>query len=251
MSNAKKALERNGVTIKGTRDGLTVHIPSELLIEKVLSNLTEKFDSDVEFFQGAEVEVDLGPRPFQEEEFKSFCSLFETHGIYLKGILSDNPVTKLLAQNKGIMLCGDRSIMSSRVRVDHPVKIQRMRNAKFLDGEIGLSVWKTIRGGQKVRFAGDITILGDVNPGAELLCTGNIVVFGSLRGVAHAGAEGNRDAVVAALDLRPTQLRIADCIGRSPERLEEEQHLPEIARIQDGNIVIELYESYQRSIAFT
>jgi septum site-determining protein MinC len=71
----------------------------------------------------------------------------------------------------------------------------------------------TLRGGQALHNLGNLVVVGDVNPGAELVASGDIVVFGALRGVAHAGAQGDRGARVIALELSPTQLRIATAIA--------------------------------------
>ena len=71
----------------------------------------------------------------------------------------------------------------------------------------------TLRGGQVLHHNGNIVVVGDVNPGAELIATGDIVVFGRLGGIAHAGAQGDESARVYALDLAPTQLRIATFIA--------------------------------------
>ncbi|MGD0475220.1 MAG: septum site-determining protein MinC [Candidatus Velthaea sp.] len=73
----------------------------------------------------------------------------------------------------------------------------------------------TLRGGQTLHNLGNIVIIGDVNPGAELIASGDILVFGSLRGVVHAGAQGDLSARVVALELAPTQLRIATMIATS------------------------------------
>ena len=73
----------------------------------------------------------------------------------------------------------------------------------------------TLRGGQALHNLGNLVVIGDVNPGAELVASGDIVVFGALRGVAHAGAQGDRSARVIALELAPTQLRIATLIATS------------------------------------
>jgi septum site-determining protein MinC len=71
----------------------------------------------------------------------------------------------------------------------------------------------TLRGGQALQQLGNIVVVGDVNPGAELVASGDILVFGALRGTAHAGAQGDVNARVAALELAPTQLRIATFIA--------------------------------------
>jgi len=83
-------------------------------------------------------------------------------------------------------------------------------------------------------------VIGDVNPGAEIIAGGDIVVWGRLRGVAHAGAAGDTAAVVCALDLSPTQLRIADSIAISPGRQREPR--PEMARLKDGQIIAERWQ---------
>lgn len=99
----------------------------------------------------------------------------------------------------------------------------------------------TIRSGQRIEEKGNIVIIGDVNPGAEIVAAGNIIVMGSLRGVAHAGRNGKKDAIVAAFNLEPTQLRIADIIARAPDSKEFESSIPEVATIKDGKLVIEPY----------
>ncbi|HEX7008861.1 MAG TPA: septum site-determining protein MinC, partial [Phycisphaeraceae bacterium] len=76
-------------------------------------------------------------------------------------------------------------------------------------GEAAL-VQRTLRSGQVVRHQGHLTVLGDVNPGAEVIAGGSVVVWGRVRGTVHAGALGDRSAQICALELAPTQLRIAD-----------------------------------------
>ncbi|GAC1441285.1 MAG: hypothetical protein NVS3B17_09330 [Vulcanimicrobiaceae bacterium] len=93
----------------------------------------------------------------------------------------------------------------------------------------------TLRGGRTLQQLGTIVVVGDVNPGAELVATGDIVVFGALRGTAHAGAQGDATARVFALVLAPTQLRIAACIAAGDERRDR---VPEVAYIEGERIAI-------------
>ena len=109
--------------------------------------------------------------------------------------------------------------------------------------DLTLLIERTVRSGQSVNYPGHVVVMGDVNPGADIVAGGNILVFGSLRGVAHAGALGDANAVVAALRLSPTQLRIAGHITRAPDGEEVKPHQPEVAKICDGAIVIEGYYS--------
>lgn len=113
---------------------------------------------------------------------------------------------------------------------------------EFTD-ENTILIERTIRSGQTISYNGNIVILGDVNPGAEVIAAGNVIVMGILRGVVHAGASGDGDAVVIAFRLRPTQLRIANHITRAPDGEEEFSHWPEVARIKDGVVTIEYFQT--------
>lgn len=104
-----------------------------------------------------------------------------------------------------------------------------------------LLVRRTLRSGQRVRFNGNVVVLGDVNPGAEIVASGDIVVMGTLRGVAHAGATGSPDAVVVAFRLQPVQLRVGSVIGRAPDGQVARPDAPEVARLRDDALVIERF----------
>jgi len=95
----------------------------------------------------------------------------------------------------------------------------------------------TLRGGQALHHAGNIVVIGDVNPGTELVATGDIVVFGRLLGVAHAGAQGDNEAKVYALDMQATQLRIATVIAVDEDHAHSASE-PEVAFVRDGRITI-------------
>ena len=88
-------------------------------------------------------------------------------------------------------------------------------------------------------------IIGDVNPGAEIIASGDILVMGTIRGLAHAGARGDSQAIVTALSLAPTQLRIATAIGRPPDGDGAARLRPEMARVQDGAMVIEAFPGWE------
>jgi septum site-determining protein MinC len=101
---------------------------------------------------------------------------------------------------------------------------------------------RTLRSGTRVEFSGNVVVLGDVNPGAEIIAEGNVIIWGRLRGMVHAGCKGNREAVICALDLSPTQLRIAD---EASAILKPQQNpKPEIARLNaDGKLQAELWSA--------
>ncbi|OPY57775.1 MAG: Septum site-determining protein MinC [Pelotomaculum sp. PtaU1.Bin035] len=104
-------------------------------------------------------------------------------------------------------------------------------------------VQRTLRSGQSIHYNGNVVVLGDINPGAEIAATGNIIVMGALRGVVHAGAGGDENAVVMAFHLQPTQLRIANHITRPPDNEAVDPNHPEMARIKDGVVTIESFQT--------
>lgn len=104
-------------------------------------------------------------------------------------------------------------------------------------------VQRTLRSGQGISYDGNVVVLGDVNPGAEVIATGDVIVMGSLRGVVHAGANGDTNSVVIAFKLQPTQLRIANHITRAPDQEESIPVSPEIASIKDGVVTIEAFSA--------
>ena len=100
----------------------------------------------------------------------------------------------------------------------------------------------TVRSGEYLDSPGDLLILGDVNPGAIVRAEGNIIIWGRLLGIAHAGSKGNFQATIAALQLRPVQLRIASKVARGPKE-KPQIGLAEQARIDSEEIIISPLES--------
>ncbi|MEC4818361.1 MAG: septum site-determining protein MinC [Scytonema sp. PMC 1069.18] len=96
---------------------------------------------------------------------------------------------------------------------------------------------KTLRSGEEIRHPGHVILLGDLNPGGILVAEGDILVWGRLRGIAHAGAGGDRKCLIMALQMEPTQLRIADTVARAPEKPPTQFH-PEVAYITPQGIRI-------------
>ena len=107
-----------------------------------------------------------------------------------------------------------------------------------------------LRSGQKIEVDGSFVILGDVNPGAQIIAGGNVVILGSLKGTVYAGYPTDRNAIVAALNMEPMQIQIGDFIARSadadprrgkktPRRKKQSDLEPRMAFVDDGNICIE------------
>ena len=125
-------------------------------------------------------------------------------GMLLWAVLSNSPTTERTAQALGL---------ATRLTSRAPTAPRRPLETTLHGGEGAIVVRRTLRSGFSLQHSGHVVVIGDVNPGAEIIAGGDVIVWGRLRGMVHAGAEGNEDAVVCALDLSPTQLRIAghDC----------------------------------------
>lgn len=108
------------------------------------------------------------------------------------------------------------------------------------DRDPTLLIRRHLRSGQHVRFAGNVVVLGDVNPGAQIQADGDIVVMGTLRGLAHAGVRGDETRVIAAFRLAASQLRIARYIARAPEG-DAPPPVPEVALVREGQVIIDSY----------
>lgn len=107
--------------------------------------------------------------------------------------------------------------------------------AKELPGHLFLT--QTIRSGQLIKASGDITIIGDVNAGAEVIAGGNIAIFGKLRGLVHAGAFGREDVIIVADKLMANQIRISGKIAVLPQK--HKASAPEVVRLSDeGKVII-------------
>lgn len=125
---------------------------------------------------------------------------------------------------------------------DMPKSLGLSSIKKTFEKEIAISETKfhrgSLRSGQKLEADGSLVILGDVNSGAEVMASDNIVVLGALRGLAHAGAKGNKQAIIAAGLIDTVQIRIANIV-REIDRDEEPLHKQAYVSVIDGKIEIE------------
>ncbi len=113
---------------------------------------------------------------------------------------------------------------------------------KSFNKEIATSKTKfykgSLRSGQKMEFEGSLVILGDVNSGAEVLAEDNVVILGILRGMAHAGAKGNKEAIIAAASIESAQIRIADIVKEIEKENEEDEEIKTYAYVNEDEIIL-------------
>ncbi|NLP14388.1 MAG: septum site-determining protein MinC [Clostridium sp.] len=223
-------MKDSSVIFKGSLDCLTIIMKEEEDYSTIFENIEKKIESSGRFFKGTTLSVKYrGKKLSKEEENKIFELLKNKSGANIK-IFEEDTEEPVRVERK------------VQPPLTHP-KI-RMSNFYFKNLDEGITKFHrgTVRSGQSVKFDGNLVVIGDVNPGGEVVATGNVVVMGSLRGVVHAGSNGNREALVVALNLQPTQLRIADVITRSPDEKEiMSQFIPELAYIKEDTVYIERY----------
>ena len=238
----------DGIIIKGSREGLLITLGPGAW-HNALVALEARLIAAPEFFKGARVALLVGNRKLVEADMRAARDLLAQHDVLVWGISGDDEETQHVAAVMGLDAeLPQRDRVKPRfadVEPEPPLETASaaapLESALADDPDAGLVARRTLRSGQQLRHPGSITIIGDVNPGAEIVAGGDIVVWGKLRGTVHAGAMGNETAVVCALDLAPTQLRIAQYIARSPES-RRRKPTPEVARVRDGKIVAESWE---------
>jgi len=216
------------VSIKGTGQGLVLSVPAGEWSE-IRRAVLQAIDERAEFFRSARLALQVDAHELGAAELGGLRDELARRDVGLWAVLSSSPITKSAAADLGLAL--------ELEKADAPAEEQPLDT--LIDGEEAVLVIRTLHSGNVLRHPGHVIVMGDVNPGAEIAAGGNVIVWGRLRGVVHAGAGGDEAAVVCALDLAPTQLRIAGQIAVSPER--RKYPGPEIARIRDGQLIAETW----------
>lgn len=215
------------IQIKGLRDGLLVSLDDAPWAEQ-LAALMARVDAQPSFFQGARLALDVASQILHVNELVNLRDQLSERGIYLWAVVSESPTTEQTAQLLGL---------ATRISKPRPEET-RIYAVDDLGEETALFLNRTLRSGTRIDFSGHVVVLGEVNPGAEIVAEGNIIIWGRLRGMVHAGSKGNREAVICALDFSPMQLRIAD--EASAAMGPQTQSKPQIARINEfGNLQAE------------
>lgn len=229
------------IDIKGIRDGLLIRV-SDSPEFAVYERLHRELEQKREFLQGSRIAVALGRRAMNGEQLAALQALFADHDLTLWAVIADDGETRTSARELGLAtrLSGsatdlDGNALGATAKEGANGAVAATRPPPEANA---LLLRETLRSGRSVWHEGHVVVLGDVNPGAEIIATGNVVVWGRLRGLVHAGAGGDAAAMICALDLNPTQLRIADQIAVAPND-SRPAPIPEQAVIRDGQIVAE------------
>ncbi|WP_096435896.1 septum site-determining protein MinC [Alteribacter populi] len=210
----QKQTKPQNVIIKGTKDGLTFVLNDQCAFEDLLGELSDKLSErpqPQEMDQNPLVRIKLvsGKRYLEQEQIDQLQSQLSEQIHAVIDSIETDVVTKVEAE---------------KMRLDNQVT----------------RLAKVIRSGQVIEVRGDLLLIGDVNPGGTVKASGNIYVLGALRGIAHAGTLDNKEAIICASKMAPSQLRIADVIRRPPERESEESQDMECAFVNhEGEMVLD------------
>ncbi|BBI32535.1 septum site-determining protein MinC [Cohnella abietis] len=203
------------ITIKGSKEGLIFLLDDQCEFITLLDELNAKLDKHVQQFTGPIVHIfiKLGARQLEEEDKERIRAILRRQGnLLIQSIDSDTPEV-------------DPTL----------IKVPSLHTMSGI-----------IRSGQTVEFDGHLLLLGDVNPGGTISCTGDVYVLGALRGTVHAGRDGDQGAIIAASLMKPTQLRIAEIISRPPDEWASAEPWMEYAFLREGTMAIDKMTSLSR-----
>ena len=233
------------IRVRGTREGLLLAVPDDARAygpREVAAALAAHLDGAEAFFSGADVIVDLGERNLGDEEITFYRQVLEDRGVVVRGFTAASPQGRAAIRKAGYHplqiapperpspMPGPGFSASTAAQI-HPVNPEA--------GE-ALYLRRTLRSGARIRHHGNLVLLGDVNPGAEVAASGDIIVWGTIRGMVHAGALGDDGAIICALGLNPTQLRIGSHYALPPsDKKGNPPGTPERVRLENGRLVVE------------
>jgi len=230
------------IAIKGTRNGLLLTLEPGTPFGELLRALADRISESPTFFRGASLSVDTRLRSLHSNERLQLEDLLAHYQMSVasieRPIERPAPVVERHREARTTVALPPLELSSEGVVMKEMEQVQR-------DGretEDTLFLRRTVRSGQAIHHHSNVVVLGDVNPGAEIVAGGDIIVWGVLRGMVHAGYPENDTALVCALQLTPVQLRIAHLLSRPPEGFEA-QPQAEVAAIKKGQIVVETWVS--------
>ncbi|WP_425415634.1 septum site-determining protein MinC [Paenibacillus oryzae] len=197
------------IMIKGVKEGLLFLLDDSCPFEDLLAELHHKLEkTHQQLLSGplVHVHVKLGTRLITEEQREQLTDIIRSQGnLIVASVTSDQP---------------------------------EAREGSGFGGNIN-TITAIVRSGQTLEHEGNLLLIGDVNPGGTILCSGDIYVLGALRGMAHAGTDGWKDAIIAASLMRPTQLRIADVVSRPPKEWLSNESAMEFAYLDQGQMQVD------------
>ncbi len=203
----------------------------------LLQQVRQRLEASERFWQAqTPLQLQAGDRLLDTRQLQALVETLGEAQLMLKRVVTSRRQTAMAAITLGCSV--DQLADMEHLNQSIPTPGQPLAAPLYLQ--------TTVRSGVDIRHPGTIMILGDTNPGSALVADGDILVWGRLRGLAHAGASGNRQCRIMALQMQPTQLRIADLVARPPDSATT-HYGPEVAYIGDNQgIRIALAEDFMR-----
>ena len=216
-------MEKSIVKLRGYKDGLHLIINPKVSLTEVESAIQELLDGMNQPLAGTSIHIDMMTSPLSSEDLKDLeTHLTDSYDLVVRGVnvFDERDDSPILAAPTTHSLSQELSI-ETQMDIEHAQIVRQM-----------------IRSGQTTScLTGSVVVYGDVNPGGEVIASGDIVVLGALRGSAHAGANGRLSSVIIAMDLVPLQLQIGTYVNRPPIG-QKPRGYPEIARVGAEDIII-------------
>jgi septum site-determining protein MinC len=245
-SEAQSKLEREekqsvqgNIAIKGTRNGLLLTLEPEAPFGELLNALSKRLAEAPGFFRGASLAVDTTRRALRVSErtqLEALLAHYHMSVTQLEQVPTTRDIPGVTSPPPGSSPPATQMASEQTQANQHDPR----------DSGDTLFLRRTVRSGQAIHHPSTVVVLGDVNHGAEIVAGGDILVWGVLRGMVHAGYPDNENALVCSLLLAPVQLRIAHLLSRPPEGFEVQPH-PEVATIRNGQIIVEPWSNSRPS----
>lgn len=235
----------NSVVIKGNKNGIAVKMDASVNFDELKAMIRDKFTASAKFFNNAALALSLEGRELSDTQEKEIMDIISE--------VTDINIVCLIDHDEERNLIYQRAVADAMNNKNkHDVTAEIMGKEIEVPAQSLCQFYKgTLRSGQVLETESSVVILGDVNPGGKVVACGNVIVLGSLKGNIFAGANGNENAFVVALDMEPMQIKIADIIARcsdsSPVRKKlkvkaKQPVQPKIAYVYEGNIYVEDFE---------
>jgi len=218
--------DSNSVILKGNKDGIVIMLDNDLDFESIKDALNKKVSDAKKFFGNTKTSILFKGRELTDVQEKELLEII-AHSTDLNVAFVSVPLkSETEIAHKTEATPSPQTISDALNRVSH-----LQNDTIFHKG--------SLRSGQSINHIGSVVVIGDINPGGEIVAEGNIIVLGALKGVVHAGCSGNYDCFVAALNLSPTQLRISDIITYIPKHMSSSgPAMPSLAYTEEKQIYI-------------
>ena len=232
-------------------DVSSITSPENFLFE--LTNIIEKNN-----FQGKTVKLNFGDVRITSDFLRSILSVLKGYKTEVEMVYTESKQTMFSAIQAGLTVSGQKPEMAETEIPEEAPVVEEKDLETFLtespaptEQKNTLYLKQTLRSGQRIEHDGNLVIIGDCNAGSEIIATGDIIVWGILSGMAHAGSKGDTKAGIRAFKINAIQLRIAEYLARKPDHLDIDRSdkcdyfNPEEAKISEGEIVIySLHQAY-------